>query len=53
MAQAEAAASNFRNQLEGVRYSNDAVLDRNYSLKEELDSLNQHASLLGDQNVEL
>ena len=36
-----------------MRYSNDAMLDRNQDLKAELDSLNQHADLLQGQNREL
>ena len=32
--------------LEGVRYGNDALLDRNHELKEEIDSLTQHSELL-------
>jgi cell division protein FtsB len=32
--------------LESVRYSNDALLDRNHDLKMELESLNQHSDLL-------
>ena len=39
--------------LDSVRYSNDALLDRNHDLKQELDSLNQHAELLNHQNREL
>ena len=40
-------------ELEGVRYSNDALMDRNHDLQQELDSLNTHAELLGSQNKEL
>ena len=36
-----------------MRYSNDALLDRNHDLKLELESLNQHADLLVAQNKEL
>jgi hypothetical protein len=36
-----------------VRYSNDALLDRNHDLKMELESLNQHSDLLISQNREL
>ena len=39
--------------LDGVRYSNDALMDRNHDLKQELESLNQHADLLTSQNREL
>jgi FtsZ-binding cell division protein ZapB len=39
--------------LEGVRYGNDALLDRNHELKEEIDSLTQHSELLTCQNREL
>ena len=35
-----------RKDLDGVRYSNDALMDRNHDLKQELDSLNNHAELL-------
>lgn len=36
-----------------MRYSNDALLDRNHDLKLELESLNGHAELLTAQNREL
>ena len=42
-----------RKDLEGVRYSNDAMVDRNLDLKQELDSLNNHAELLTSQNRDL
>lgn len=42
-----------RKDSDGVRYSNDALLDRNHDLKLELESLNQHADLLTGQNREL
>lgn len=42
-----------RKDLDSVRYSNDALLDRNHELKEELDSLQSHADLLTSQNREL
>jgi cell division protein FtsB len=42
-----------RKDLENVRYSNDALLDRNHDLKLELESLNQHSELLTSQNREL
>lgn len=42
-----------RKDLEGVRYSNDALLDRNHDLKLELESLGQHSELLTSQNREL
>ena len=32
--------------LDGVRFSNEALLDRNHELKEELVSLQKHAELL-------
>ena len=32
--------------LGNVRYSNDAMLDRNHDLKQELDSLTHHSELL-------
>jgi hypothetical protein len=32
--------------LEGVRYSNDALMDRNHELKQELEALSSHADLL-------
>ena len=42
-----------RKDLDGVRYSNDALLDRNHDLKLELESLNNHSELLTSQNREL
>jgi len=36
-----------------VRYSNDAMLDRNQELKVELESLNSHSELLSTQNRDL
>lgn len=39
-------ADHLMKELDGVRYSNDALLDRNHELKIELDSLNKHADLL-------
>ena len=39
--------------MDGVRYGNDALLDRNHELKEELASLTQHTDLLTQQNREL
>lgn len=43
---AEIQTDILKKDLEGIRYGNDALLDRNHELKEELDSLNQHADLL-------
>ena len=51
--ESEKQVENLKKDLEGVRYSNDAMLDRNQELKGELDSLNQHADLLQGQNREL
>jgi chromosome segregation ATPase len=42
-----------RKDLDGVRYSNDALMDRNHDLKQELESLNGHAELLTGQNRDL
>ena len=50
---ADLQIEHFRKDLENVRYSNDALLDRNHDLKLELESLNQHADLLVAQNKEL
>lgn len=50
---ADLQIEHFRKDLENVRYSNDALLDRNHDLKLELESLNQHAELLTSQNREL
>lgn len=36
----------FRRDLENVRLSNDALLDRNHDLKLELESLNSHCEIL-------
>ena len=38
--ESEKQVENLKKDLEGVRYSNDAMLDRNQELKGELDSLN-------------
>lgn len=51
--EAELQNEHLRKDLEGVRYSNDALLDRNHDLKMELESLNGHAELLTSQNREL
>ena len=50
---AEKQVDYLKKDLESVRYSNDAMLDRNQELKEELASLNQHSDLLQSQNREL
>ena len=50
---ADLQIEHLRKDLENVRYSNDALLDRNHDLKLELESLNQHAELLTSQNREL
>lgn len=50
---AEIQIEHLRKDLDGVRYSNDALMDRNHDLKQELESLNQHADLLTSQNREL
>ncbi len=39
--------------LEGMHYSNEALVERNYDLRQELDSLNRHQRLLAEQNNEL
>jgi hypothetical protein len=44
--EAELQNEHLRKDLEGVRYSNDVLLDRNHDLKMELESLNLHADLL-------
>ena len=36
-----------------MRYSNEALVERNYDLRQELDSLNRHQRLLSEQNNEL
>ena len=38
--ESERQVDNLKKDLEGVRYSNDAMLDRNQELKSELESLN-------------
>jgi chromosome segregation ATPase len=43
---ADLQIDHLRKDLENVRYSNDALLDRNHDLKLELESLNQHSELL-------
>ena len=53
MREAEIQIEHLNKDLEGVRYSNDVLLDRNYDLKQELESLNQHSDLLQNQNREL
>ena len=50
---AELQIEHLRKDLDGVRYSNDALLDRNHDLKLELESLNGHSELLTQQNREL
>lgn len=42
-----------RKELENLKYSNDALLDRSHEIKMELDSLNAHAELLTGQNRDL
>jgi cell division protein FtsB len=39
--------------VEQVKYSNEALLDRNLDLKEELSGLRQHSDLLTSQNRDL
>lgn len=39
--------------LEGMRYSNEALVERNFDLKQELESLNRHQRLISEQNGEL
>lgn len=34
--------------LEGMRYSNEALVERNYDLRQELESLNRHQRLLAE-----
>lgn len=34
--------------LDGMRYSNEALVERNYDLKQELESLNRHQKLLSE-----
>ena len=36
-----------------MRYSNEALVERNYDLRQEMDSLNRHQRLLSEQNNEL
>jgi len=43
----------FQKEVEGLRYSNDVMLDRNYDLKQELESLQAHADLIAAQNRDL
>jgi regulator of replication initiation timing len=43
---ADITYEHLKKDIESVRYSNDALLDRNHNLKIENDSLNQHAELL-------
>lgn len=46
MKEADISIEHLKKDLEGVRYSNDALLDRNHDLKVELESLNSHSALL-------
>jgi chromosome segregation ATPase len=39
--------------LESMRYSNEALVERNYDLRQNLESLNRHQRLLTEQNNEL
>jgi hypothetical protein len=34
--------------LDSMRYSNEALVERNYDLRQELDSLNRHQKLLSE-----
>ena len=49
-AQLEISSGHLLKELESVRLSNDAMLDRHHSLREELESLGSHVTLLGEQN---
>lgn len=51
--EAEIQLEHLGKDLDGTRYSNDVLLDRNYDLKQELESLNSHSELLQSQNKEL
>jgi hypothetical protein len=42
----ELQCEHLKKELENVKYSNDAMLDRNHELKMELESLNAHGDLL-------
>jgi hypothetical protein len=39
--------------LEAMRYSNEALIERNYDLRQELEQLMRHQKLLTEQNLEL
>lgn len=49
----ELLQDNLNRDLEGMRYSNEALVERNYDLKGELESLNRHQKLISEQNNEL
>jgi hypothetical protein len=39
--------------IESMKYSNDALVERHYDLRGQLESLNRHQRLLTEQNNEL
>jgi hypothetical protein len=39
--------------IDSMRGCNDALMDRNHELKQELEALQHHADLLGGQNLDL
>ena len=42
-----------RKELEGARYSNNALLENNANLQVEIDSMNNHIRVVSHQNDEL
>lgn len=46
-------SESLKRDLDSMRYSNEALVERNYDLRQELDSLNRHQKLLTEQNNEL
>jgi hypothetical protein len=51
--QATLEGDHLRKDLDSTGYSGEALVDRNYELKQEVESLGEHAALLGAQNNEL
>lgn len=41
-------SESLKRDLDGMRYSNEALVERNYDLKQELESLNRHQKLLSE-----
>lgn len=42
-----------RKELEGARYSNQALVENNHNLQQEIDAMNNHIRVVSHQNEEL